>query len=334
MAALLIPAIAAALGLLSFSIVSAAVLVPVFYVVYLYDMNVWEDEPIMVVLVTVGLSALLGLGFTYLWREVFFKFVRLPINLSAGQVKFKELLVFGLFVPIGVILLSQIAPVLLASRPRFNQMLDGLTFGVISASTFVAAETLVAHHSLISSLPAKVSSVDTGLFVSVVVNAAVIRPLIFGCLVGLVAAEYSGLGTGPGRMSPRFLRANLEAGAIAILLCAGVYLFGLLQGIRGALLGAGWGLVILAASVLRLRTRIHDALLEEALDAIDVGGPVHDHADTRTDCEECRMPLLSGGRFCSACGVSVFATSKERQVSSSGRRNPNLTTATSSIGVE
>ena len=333
--ALLIPAVAAALGLLSFSIVSAAVLVPVFYIVYLYDMNIWEDEPVKVMAITVALSTLLGLGFTYLWREVAFKFVGLPINLSAGQVRFKELLVFGLFVPIGVVLLSQIAPVLLASRPRFNHMLDGLTFGVISAATFVAAETLVAHHSLISSLPAKASSVDSGLFVSVVVNAAVIRPLVFGCLVGLIAADYSGLGTGPGRMSPRFLRSNLEAAGIAVALSVGVYLFGLLQGIRGALLGAAWGLVILVVSVLRLRTRIHDALLEEALDSIEMGGPVHDHADNRSDCEECDMPLLAGGRFCSSCGISVFATSKERHTTSSAnRRNPSLATATSSIGVE
>ena len=336
MATILVPAVAAAFGLLSFSIVSAAVMVPVFYLVYLYDMNVWEDEPVTVMAVTVALSAALGLGFTYMWREAAFKSVRLPVNLSVGQVQLRELLVLGFFVPVGVVLLSQIAPVLLASRPRFNHMLDGLTFGVISASTFVAAETLVAHHSLISSLPAKVNSVDAGLFVSIVVNAAVIRPLVFGCLVGFVAADYSGIGTGPGRMSPRFLRSNVEACALAIVLSVGVYLFGLLQGIRGALLATTWGMAVLVVSILRLRTRIHDALLEEAIDSIEHGGPLHDHADSRVDCEACNMPLLAGGRFCSACGVSVFATSKERRMKPPDSRrtvNPS-SSATASIGVE
>ena len=273
------------------------------------------------------------LGMVFLLLALQFEPLRLPVQAAA---EFLLAHLSLLFVPVGVVLLSQIAPVLLASRPRFNHMLDGLTFGVISASTFVAAETLVAHHSLISSLPAKVNSVDAGLFVSIVVNAAVIRPLVFGCLVGFVAADYSGIGTGPGRMSPRFLRSNVEACALAIVLSVGVYLFGLLQGIRGALLATTWGMAVLVVSILRLRTRIHDAMLEEAIDSIEHGGPLHDHADSRVDCEACDMPLLAGGRFCSACGVSVFATSKERPMKPpENRRNVNpSSSAAASIGVE
>lgn len=309
-AALLLPAVSAAFGLLSFAVVSAAVLVPVFYVVYLYDMNVWEDEPVTVMLTTILLSALLGVGFTLLWRNSGFARVRLPVNLVVGRVQVRELLVLGVFVPVGIVLLSQIAPVLLASRPRFNHMLDGLTFGVVSASVFVAAETIVAHHSLISNLPTSVNSINGGLFVSVLVNAAVIRPLVFGCLIGLVAAEYSGLGTGAGRMSGKYVRANVEAIAMAVLLSLGVYMFGLLRGVEGALLGTAWGVAILVAAVLRLRVRIHQALLEEAIDSLNEHRDIHDHAPGRTDCVQCDAPLVEGAHFCSNCGVSVFATSK------------------------
>ena len=214
-------------------------------------------------------------------------------------------------------------------------MLDGLTFGVIAAATFVAAETLVAHHSLISNLPAKVNSVDAGLFVSIVVNAAIIRPLVFGCLIGYVAADYSGVGTGAGRMSPRFLRSNVEAMAIAVVLSVGVYLFGLLQGVRGALMATAWGLAVLIVSILRLRTRIQDALLEEAIEAAELGTGLHDHAESRSDCEECDMPLLAGGRFCSGCGMSVFASSKERVVRPPGsQRTPGSTAPIKTIGIE
>ena len=310
MGALLLPVIAAAFGLLSFAIVSAAVLVPVLYLVYLFDLNVWEDEPVGVIVGCIVLAAGLGTGFTLLWRNVAFKRVQLPVNLIAGRVSMRELLVTAFLVPIGVVLLAQIGPVLLASRPSFNHMLDGLTFGVVSATSFIAAETIVAHHSLIGSLPARVSSVNAGLFVSVVLNAAIVRPLFFGCLVGYTMAEYSGLGSGAGKVSAGFLRALSESIAAGIVFCVGVYLFGLAQGVAGALLGLLWAVVMLVVAALRLRVRIHDALLEEALEAVNLGSSAPDHAVGRADCPQCDMPLLAVARFCNHCGVSELATSK------------------------
>jgi hypothetical protein len=308
--ALLIPIIAAAFGLLSFAIVSAAVIVPVLYLVYLYDLNIWEDEPIGVIVGCVVVSAVIGTFFTLLWRNVAFERVQLPVNVIAGRVSMRELVVMALVVPIGVILLSQIGPILLSSRPRFDEMLDGLTFGVISGATFIGAETIVAHHALISSTPARVNRVDAGLFISVVANAGLVRPLFFGCLVGYMMAEFSGLGAGPGRVSGRYLRAVLESTALAIVFCVGVYMFGLVQGSASAFLGLVWAIVMLVVAALRLRVRLHDALLEEALEAVSLGSADRDHAIGRTECPHCEMPMLSGSRFCNQCGMSELATSK------------------------
>ncbi len=47
---ILIPVVAGALGFLAFAFVAAAVVVPAIYVVYMYDVNQWEDQPIGVVL--------------------------------------------------------------------------------------------------------------------------------------------------------------------------------------------------------------------------------------------------------------------------------------------
>ena len=287
-----------------------AVLVPVVYLVYLYDLNVWEDEPAGVIVGCIALSALLGTGFTLIWRNTAFKRVQLPVNLITGQVSVRQLLVTAFLVPVGIVFLSQVGPILLASRPSFNHMLDGLTFGVVSASSFVAAETLVAHHSLISSLPARVSKVDAGLFVSVVINAAIIRPLFFGCLIGYLMAEYSGLGTGAGKIGGRYLRALVESVAAAIVFCVGSYMFGLIQGVAGALLGLLWATAMLVVISMRLRVRIHDALLEEALEAVQAGSATPDHAVGRADCPQCDMPLLDSARFCNQCGMSELATSK------------------------
>ncbi len=65
---ILIPVVAGALGFLAFAFVAAAVVVPAIYVVYMYDVNQWEDQPIGVVLGAIGAAAALGVGFTFLWH--------------------------------------------------------------------------------------------------------------------------------------------------------------------------------------------------------------------------------------------------------------------------
>ena len=57
---ILIPVVAGALGFLAFAFVAAAVVVPAIYVVYMYDVNQWEDQPIGVVLGAIGAAAALG----------------------------------------------------------------------------------------------------------------------------------------------------------------------------------------------------------------------------------------------------------------------------------
>jgi hypothetical protein len=57
---ILIPVVAGALGFLAFAFVAAALVVPAVYVVYMYDVNQWEDQPIGVVLGAIGAAAALG----------------------------------------------------------------------------------------------------------------------------------------------------------------------------------------------------------------------------------------------------------------------------------
>src|SRR5688500_11224767 len=47
---LAVPVVAAVLGYLPFAFATACVVVPVVYLLYLYDVNEWEDQPITVVL--------------------------------------------------------------------------------------------------------------------------------------------------------------------------------------------------------------------------------------------------------------------------------------------
>ena len=65
---ILIPVVAGALGFLAFAFVAAAVVVPAIYVVYMYDVNQWEDQPVGVVVGAIGAAAALAVGFTFLWH--------------------------------------------------------------------------------------------------------------------------------------------------------------------------------------------------------------------------------------------------------------------------
>ena len=124
---LLIPVLAGALGYLAFAFVAAALVVPAIYVVYMYDVNEWEDQPLPVVLGTVAAAAALGVGFTFLWHAGLLGDEVAPVDFGqgAGGVRWTSLLVLVLLVPVVSELLKQVGPLFLASRPQFDDMIDG-----------------------------------------------------------------------------------------------------------------------------------------------------------------------------------------------------------------
>ena len=65
--ALLVTVIAAASGALPIGVLIAAFAMPIVYIVYLYDVNMWEDEPLLVTGLAFLLTAVLGGGWTWLW---------------------------------------------------------------------------------------------------------------------------------------------------------------------------------------------------------------------------------------------------------------------------
>ena len=195
---ILIPVVAGALGFLAFAFVAAAVVVPAIYVVYMYDVNQWEDQPLGVVLGAIGAAAALGVGFTFLWHAGL-----LGGNISsvdfdgngAGGVRWSSLLVLVLLVPIVSEVLKQVGPLVLAGRPAFDDMIDGLTFGVAAGAAFAAAETIVVNRGLFSSF-GQIDSPNAGFWVSLILSAAVVKPIVYGAATGIAVASFSGLGAG------------------------------------------------------------------------------------------------------------------------------------------
>src|SRR4051812_41290808 len=100
---ILIPVVAGALGFLAFAFVAAALVVPAVYVVYMYDVNQWEDQPLGVVLGAIGAAAALAVGFTFLWHAGLLGNDLSPVDFDghgSGSVRWTSFFVLVLLVPI------------------------------------------------------------------------------------------------------------------------------------------------------------------------------------------------------------------------------------------
>jgi hypothetical protein len=220
-------------------------------------------------------------------------------SLSAAPAVGTFLLV-ALVVPIVGEVIRQIGPVLLASRPEFDDLMDGLSFGVISGVSYSCFDTLTRHWDL---LTGGLQGSDPGLWVSLIFLEGFVKPLIIGTASGLAVAEFSGLGRGYDGFTPRYFRGVGEAILANSAYQAGTYLFSFVgDATLGVILSIMWGLLILAILILRIRTVLHAGLMEAALER-----SVRDRGAgwTVQYCAQCEMPLAEHAAFCNACGTAV-----------------------------
>lgn len=305
---MIIPIVAIVLGQPGFALVTAAFVVPVVFILYLYDVNLWEDQPIPVVLGAFVLSGALAVGATYLLRTWL---ASQPGGLTAtvaGTFNVWAFVVPCIIAPIVGVILMLIGPVVLASRPKFDDLMDGLTFGVVSGVAYAAFETLTVNWSVIAM---DASSTSLATWLPIILNLAFLKPIVYGCAVGIAAAEFSGLGEGHDGFTGRFVARALEAVVIIVLFNVGLYFTGLVAGTTGIILGLIWALIVAGAVILRLRTVLQRALLEGALEAAARAGSAKWSSGADDFCAECEMPLLEGALFCVSCGASVRARSKD-----------------------
>ncbi len=313
--ALVVALLAACFGAVPLAVLVAAFAIPVVYITYLYDVNLWDDHPVQVTVMAFLMTFVLAIGFTMLW------FIGLrsggPAGSSAGGLDATAagpglipFLVAALLVPVVGEAVRQIGPVYLASRPRFDDLLDGASFGVISGVAFATADTLVRHWALISG--GFVREIDPGLWMSLIFLEGFVKPLVIGTASGIACAEFSGLGRGYDGFTGRYARGFGEAVVANIAYFGGVYLFSFLPSATlSVVVSIVWGLVILGVLVIRMRRILHVALLEAALEAAqgeEAGAPVAQ--EEQEFCHQCEMPLMVGASFCSACGASARTREK------------------------
>ncbi len=299
------------IGWIPVAITAAAVAIPVTYLIYIYDVNLWEDQPVPVILglfvFTAALSAIVSLIF---FRWVFGDQFSTLLS-SAGErgsiagLSFGPLLLFAVLLPIIAEVVKNIGPVTLASRPQFDDMIDGLTFGVAAGTAYAAAESIVAFLPVFSGGLRVTQGVAN--WIPVVLNIMIVKTLIYGTATGIAAATFSGRGEGYDGFTPKYFQNFALAAGANIVYWLGVRL--LAYAPFGQALGLIWGLVVLAFLVIRIRVLLHTALLEAAVE--DASNDRRSKAATTEGgfCPECEMPLLSDALFCIVCGASVRATS-------------------------
>jgi MFS family permease len=290
-AGLVLVVLLAALGLYAAATLSAALVLPILYLLYLYDVEVYEHEPVSVVAATFVVGAALGVAGTLLSN-------RLLDGSGFANPSVASVLVGGVLVPVIGQVLMVLGPLLLLNRRHFNESLDGLAFGVSSAFGYSMAMMLVVLGPAITSTPLAASPLDWG--------TRIVREgfFVFTVNAAATAAITASLWLARHQRN-RNRHQHWIRGLPAIIIAA--FIFQILLGVGSSLLTdllqetAVWavGAVI---GLLWLRFVIHNALLEEG-DTFAVG------ADAV--CSECHhvVPTML---FCPHCGVARSASPKVR----------------------
>lgn len=308
--ALAVAVVAAIFGALPIAVMVAAFAIPIVYILYLYDVNLWEDEPVPVVAAAFVVTGVLAAVFTWLWSDVI-GLGLLPGDDGWGGPTLRGVLILALLVPIVGEAIRQLGPLYLASRPKYDDLMDGLTFGIVAGVGYAAFETIVLNWGLITDGfqgPGDTSAT----WILVLLLHGFVKPLIYGSVSGLAVAEFSGLGDKYDGFTPRWIVGTAQAVVVVALYQIGVYLLGFVSGrgsLVGALLGALWGVLLLGALLIRVRSVLHKGLLEAALESAARGGSSHASGDVAF-CSRCEMPLLPHSDFCSNCGNSTRSLPK------------------------
>lgn len=314
--AVAVPVVAALLGLVPFAVLASAAAVPTVFTIYLYDVNEWDDQPVPVVLACLAGSAVLGAAAALAVHGMLLSDVRRPLGGDSEPIR--AVLALGVVAPVLALLLALLGPLWLATRPHFDDLIDGLTFGAVSGAAYAAGETLMVHREVLGGDDVRL--VGAELWVSIVANAAIVKPVVYGVAVAIAAAAFSGIGAGYAGFGRRFLAGAAIAAAGMVGYGTGIAVLdelGLGAAIAAAL-GLAWGVLVAAALIVVLRRQLQLGILEAALEAAG-GRPSRHETAGLAHCEECSMVLAPLSLFCSACGTSVRAMSKPRQRINSGR---------------
>jgi hypothetical protein len=271
------------------ALIAGAVLLPVLVVLYMVDINVFEEQSLPVIGATLVwglaagvLTALIAKGLSPSGSEVFVG--------GHGTI----VLTRGVVVPLISVLLILLGPLAMLRYPRFSTVLDGATFAAASASAFVAAEVIVQ----------ALSALDHGLRPPGSVIPWLVQLAVIAIALPLTTMAAMGASAGAVwlklRAPIRDRRALGRLGSLYIAIPTGAA-FLVVTAVLQITVASGLALAIIAVlavlALLWLRQVIHVGLLEEALLIEDA--PI-------ITCANCGHRTRRGA-FCESCGIALAA---------------------------
>ena len=283
-----------AAGLFPVALLASVFLVPLITVIYLYDVDVYEDQPLYVVGMTMLGGAVGGVAIALLAKAI------APADAScAADHGGDDVLLRGVVIPLAstaVILLPALA---LLRYPRFNDVLDGSTFGAAAAISFTAAEVFVTSLSYLGS-----ELSPDGVFVPWtlrLLTIAVAVPVLTAAVMGAAAAALWLRYRAP--VKDRAALGALGRPEVAVPLAAVVLVAtAMIQLFLPAGLSLAVLVVLAAVALIWLRRVIHLGLIQEAGE-IGIGPDI--------TCANCGHETPQHA-FCAECGVALNALPKGR----------------------
>jgi len=276
-------------GLITAAILVSAFLVPVLYLVYLYEAQVYHDEPALVLGFTIGGGVVVGIVVTLFERLIYNPFQYNPNPLGGVSVSIGALLLLGLVMPVIQEALKPIPALFLPNRTDFPETVDGLVFGVAAGLGFSVAETLIGFSSTLTSLPAHVAP---GNWIYDLATLAIFQPLLQGSTTGMIVATIW-----------RYRRGRLagrEIGGVAMAVIAHVAFSSgtvLMKDVSvNPLFILIWQAAVVGALLIYIRYLLHYSLLDEAAHM----------GFAETMCPNCHMHIVASG-FCPNCGMALSA---------------------------
>ena len=281
------------LGVFSVALVGAAILIPLLMLMYVYSVDVYEDTPIPVIGSTVAWGATWGVLFGILGRAL-----QGPGTL-AGAVDLRTLVVTGVVLPLlgGAVMLA--GPLFLLRDRRFNDVVDGTTFGVASAVSFVAAEILVGSTGMLSGgiMPVGDPLAWIGRILALGIAIPVTAGGAIGAACGAIWLRYRAPVRDRGELRWFGSPPVAVSGAGILLVASALATF-----LPGPLIDVAVQFAVAGAAVIWLRVTLHVGLLDEAYE-VDIGAPIL--------CANCGQ-MTDQHTFCGQCGVALHALPKRR----------------------
>lgn len=276
-------------GLITAAILVAAFLVPVLYLIYLYEAQVYRDAPAIVLGFTLGGGIVLGIAVSLVEQKLYNPYQNIGNPLHYAGISVGGLVLLGLVLPVVQELVKPLPALFLPNRSDFPETVDGLVFGIAAGLGFALAQSLVGFSDVLINLPVHVSP---GNWIYDLATLAVFLPVLQGSATGIVVATVW-----------RYRRGRLtnrEVGGVAMAVIAHVAFSTGTQLLKDVavnqLVILVWQAAVDGAVLIYVRFLLHHALLEEA-----------GHMGfAETVCSNCQMHVVASG-FCPNCGMALTA---------------------------